>query len=564
MSSFGDILELIVQRHASKLDYDFPESHSSLLKTNNLPSESDAKVLEDLSKRVSDALRLVTSDMESVIGVYSQLKQIQDHLLHVDTDIKIAMSSIERLPVEILALIFKEATSTMGNPLDIRWEPFVISRVCHKWRVVATEQCPEMWTKFILERTRWEYVKKPVVLLSLVLSRGAERSLEFDVDARPGRYVSECESEKYSGEESSDEDDDETYARQPAHLRRDDDVTGPLLQDLVRHCHRWRDVRFFIPSRLFGLLSPIRGKLPALISFYLDCVTRNYGVYSPTLAEPFMLDGAPLLKTVSLSSIKIDLPVLNPEGAPNLTSYTDDRVLIFGDPALSQHFLHIIRTSLHLKSFSIKHRCPEPVPTPRVVNPGITRFSTSDATFLRSLTLPGLKNMELGDRTVSLDIHEEISTLYDLVVHSACNLSSLKLVHCAVNEELIHILEASSDLTTLTLEFSTTEVDDSLRTIKRLFDRLRSSEHVLVPRLQSLSLSLEVDDFISTDYGLFGPSFGHTIEDRWRNGTLRSITVATFPNGGEFTLSPGSRNKLMKLKDEGMNIKFRRSGKLLV
>ncbi|KAK0504470.1 hypothetical protein EDD18DRAFT_1413135 [Armillaria luteobubalina] len=257
--------------------------------------------------------------------------------------------------------------------------------------------------------------------------------------------------------------------------------------------------------------------------------------------------------------------MLNPERVPNLASYTDDRLLIPGDLTLHQYFLNIISTSPHLKNFSVKHRCPESALTPHVVmHPGITRFSTSDGTFLRSLTLPGLTNMELGDRSMYLDIHEEISSLYDLVVRSACNLSSLKLVLCSVSDNLIHILEASPDLTTLVLDFYITHTDDSVWAIASLFDRLRSSEHVLVPRLQSLSLSLEVEDYIDTDYGIFGPSFGHIIEDRWRNGTLRSITVAMYYNEEEFALSSDSRNKLMKLKDEGMNVKFRRSGKSLL
>ncbi|KAK0504469.1 hypothetical protein EDD18DRAFT_1345405 [Armillaria luteobubalina] len=310
MSNFANILELLVQGHASKFDYDFPESLSSLLKINYLPSESDAKVLETLSKRISDDLRLIMSDMESLISIHSQLKKIKDHLLHVDADIKIAMSSIERLPVEILVQVFKEAASTMGNALGMRWEPFVISRVCHKWRVVATEQCPEMWTKFMLERARWDYVKKPIVLLSLVLSCGAERPLEFSFDAQAGKDISECESEGNSGEDSSDEDDDKIYARQPAHLCRDGDAIEPILQDLVRHCHRWRDVHFSIPARLFSLLSPIRGKLPALVRFCLDGAAEDYGVQSFILVELFILDSAPLLKTVSLSSLKVNLPIM--------------------------------------------------------------------------------------------------------------------------------------------------------------------------------------------------------------------------------------------------------------
>ncbi len=571
MSNFPEILELLVQQHASNLDYDFPRSFSPFLKTNNLPAESDAKVLEDLSKHVSEALRLITSDMESLIGAHSQLKKIQDHLLRVDADIKTAMPPIERLPVEMLMQVFKEATSEMGDALDMRWKPFVISRVCHKWRVVATERCPDIWSEFMLERPSWDYMKDPVALLSLVLSRGAERSLEFNFEAAGGNDVSECESEKNSVEDSSDEDDeddDEIYARRPSYYSRDDGVTERLLQCLVSHCHRWRDVYFSIPVRLFHLLSPIRGKSPALVLF---SVADDLAVRSSILTASHILDGAPLLEDVFVSCSTYDFPVLIPQGMPNLTSYTDDRPRI-GDIAVHQHFLNIIRTSPHLKSFSVKHRNPLTLTAPpsRIVHPCITWLSAADGTFLRSLTLPGLKDVELSRYNSAspseLDIHYEISSLYDLVVHSACALFSLKVIHCAVNENLIHILEASPDLTSLSLDFSSWD-GDSAQTMKSLFDRLRSFEHVLVPRLQSLTLILKDADFLGTDFGLFGHLFGYFIEDRWRKGVLCSVTVR-IPWGetsrSEFPLSRGCREKLIRLKDEGMNVEFISRGNSLL
>ncbi|KAK0243713.1 hypothetical protein EDD85DRAFT_170292 [Armillaria nabsnona] len=555
MSSLPKILELLVQQHAPNLDYDFPQSLSPFLKTNDLPSESDAKVLRDLSKHVSDALRLITTDIESLIDAHSQLKKIQDHLLRVDTNIKTAMPPIERLPVETLVQVFKEANSGKGNALDMRWEPFAISRVCRKWRVAATEQCPEIWTEFMLERDRWDYIKNPVALLSLVLSCGAERSLEFKFEA--SGHDSDCELEKNSEEDSSDEEAED--ARIQSHYRRIDSVTEQLLQDLVRHCHRWRDVCFSIPGRLFHLVSPIRGKLPALVLFSLDCVADYLTVQSSIVTESHILGGAPLLEAVSVSSRKNDFPVLIPLGVPNLTSYTDDRGRGVGDQMFHQHFLDVIRTSPHLKSFSDKHRSSFTVSMPRVVHPGITWLTTGDGTFLRNLTLPGLKHVELDNpKRHTWDIHYEISSLYDLVVHSACNLSSLKVVYCALDENLIYILDASPDLTSLTLIFSWRAWHGdsaSARTLKSLFDRLGSSEHVLVPRLQSLTLSMDVDNF--EDYGLFGPPFGYFVEDRWRKGILRSVTVK-FSHW--FTLSQGCREKLIRVKDEGMNIEFSTSG----
>ncbi|SJL15447.1 uncharacterized protein ARMOST_18945 [Armillaria ostoyae] len=569
MSSLPEILELLVQQHTSNLDHDFPQSLSPFLKTNDLPPESDVKVLGDISKHVSDALRLITSDMESLISAHSQLKRIQDHLLRVDAEIKRAMPPIERLPVEILMQVFKEATSEMGDALDIRWEPFVISRVCHKWRVVATEQCPEIWSEFVLEWAIWDNLKEPVSLFSLVLSRGVERSLEFNFEASVGNDVSDRESEKNSEEDSSDEEEEEEeiYARRPSYYRRDDGITERLLQDLVSHCHRWRGAYFSIPARLFHLLSPIRGKLPALVLFSLDCVADDLAVRSSILTESYILDGAPLLEDVSVYCLGTDFPVLIPQGVPNLISYMDYRSRVEG-LMLHQHFLKIVRTSPHLKSFSVMHSSPftATVPTPRIVHPGITWLSAADGTFLRSLTLPGLKNVNLYNSALrSRDIHREISSLYDLVVRSACNLSFLRVVNCAVNENLIHILDASTDLTSLTLQIPVWD-GDSAQTLKCLFDRLRSSEHVLVPRLQRLTLLLKAADFLGiySDSGLFGPPFGYFIEDRWRKGTLRSVTVTIRRGTAGFTLSQGCREKLIRLKDEGMNIEFSRSGTSLL
>ncbi|KAK0487903.1 hypothetical protein IW261DRAFT_1450858 [Armillaria novae-zelandiae] len=556
MSNLPEILALLVQQHSPNIDYDFPKSLSPFLKTNDLPPESDVKVLEDLSKNVSDALRLITSDMESLIGAHSQLKKIQDHLLHVDAEIKRAAPPIERVPVEILMQVFREATSTMGNPLDMRWEPFVISRVCHKWRVVATEQCPEIWTKFMFERAVWDDVEDPIALLSLVLSRGAERSLEFNFNASSDSDVSDYRGlEQTLSENSSnedEEDEDEGYTRVPWYLRIDDSITKPVLQELVHHCLRWRAVYFSIPTRLFHLLSPIRGKLPALVLFSLDCVADDQAVQSSILTQSHILDGAPLLEIVSVSCHEVDFPLLIPQGVPKLTSYTDIGPR-YGDPTLRQHFLEIIRTSPHLKSFSIGQMCSPIVPTLRVVHPGITRLSTSDGTFLRSLTLPELKNMELYDSDENT--HDEISSLYDLVVHSACNLSSLKVVYCALNENLIHILEASPDLTTLILEFSLCGAAgaNSVPTVKSLFDGLGGFKHILVPRLRNLSLTIALGN---EDFGIFDHPFGYCIEDRWRKGILHSVTVAIPWIGTEFTLSQDCREQLIRLKDEGMDIEF--------
>ncbi|KAK0187582.1 hypothetical protein F5146DRAFT_1059581 [Armillaria mellea] len=423
----------------------------------------------------------------------------------------------------------------------MQWEPFVISRVCHKWRVIATERCPELWTEFVLERAVWDDAKDPVSLLSLVLSHGAERSLEFHLDASRDSDVSDyCGSEQNWAGNSSDEDsedEDSRHACRPWYLRIDDSITEQLLTELVHHCHRWRDVYLSIPARLFHLLSPIRGKLLALVLFSLDCVAEDVvlqlSIRTESYNTTYILDGAPLLETLSVSCPESEFPAFVPRRVPNLTSYTDGGQRV-GDMTLRQHFLNIIRTSPHLKSFSIKQ-------------------VATDGTFLRSLTLPGLKSMELYRPVhLSSDIHQEISSLYDLVVE------------CPINENLIYILEANPDLTTLILQLSGCDVNFA-QTIKSLFDGLKGLKHVLVPRLQSLTLTVDLGnaDFALFD-GLFDDLFGYRIEDRWKKGILRSVTVAVFWVGTEFTLSQGCREQLIRLKDEGMNVEFTSRGRSLL
>ncbi|KAK0457474.1 uncharacterized protein EV420DRAFT_1643807 [Desarmillaria tabescens] len=199
---------------------------------------------------------------------------------------------------------------------------------------------------------------------------------------------------------------------------------------------------------------------------------------------------------------------------------------------------------------------------PRIIHPSIASLTAADGAFLRSLTLPGLKNMVLYGSTSRSqpDIYYAVSSLYNLIVHSACALSSLRIIisNCAIDQNLIHILEASPDLTSLGLEFLTWH-GDSVQTIQTLFGRLGSFEHVLIPKLQSLALVLEEADFLGTNFGLFGYLFAYFVEDRWRKGTLRSVTVTipwTTSSQPEFPLSQACRETLIKLENEGMDVEF--------
>ncbi|PBK84089.1 hypothetical protein ARMGADRAFT_619006 [Armillaria gallica] len=73
-----------------------------------------------------------------------------------------------------------------GDVLDLSWSSHVISHVCRLWRYIAIEKCPEIWADFWLERNRWDFLKDPVALLSLALSRSGNSPLEFLVEGAGG------------------------------------------------------------------------------------------------------------------------------------------------------------------------------------------------------------------------------------------------------------------------------------------------------------------------------------------------------------------------------------------
>ncbi|PBK61793.1 hypothetical protein ARMSODRAFT_1025340 [Armillaria solidipes] len=550
MSSSAKLMDELIQKHSSKLSYQFPQSFASFLNTNELPK---ADVLASLSKNVSDALQSVTSDIECLLNTYFQLQNIHHHLLQLDTDCKKAMApAVARLPPEMLMEVFRvsHAVCDHGDILDLSWSPYVISHVCRLWRYIAIEKCPEIWADFGLERNRWDFLKDPVALLSLALSRSGNSPLKFLVEGAGGN---DCQ---LVGGLS-----DETELHWTTHENRDDGVTEEILQVLVEHCRRWKDVYFDIPLRLFHLLCPIRGRLQALVAFSYNETSDIY----PSLIsiESDILDGAPVLETITVSyfpNIESPMVIFVPRMCPKLNSFTDNRR--WGDDGLHQHFLDIVRYFPDLRNFAVHLTGSFSIANPRIVNQSIIQLTASSGSFLRSITLPQLKDMDLmGSGSGSqADIHDTISSLYDLVAHSACSLASLKVSGCAVDKHLIYILQASPEITALSLIFSKWQ-GDSVQTVQSLITRLGEEEPALVPNLQTLSLKVRPDASSQTlVMGLLESNFLDSIEKRWRKGSLRSVTVNILPqlqaSQGEFTLTRPCHERLARMRKEGFGVCF--------
>ncbi|KAK0504452.1 hypothetical protein EDD18DRAFT_1327156 [Armillaria luteobubalina] len=561
MRTLADVfVQLVVQCHASKLDYKFPESFAPLLKTNDFPATCDAEALEKLTKSVTTALHSITYDMECLVRVHSQLKSIRDHLLLVEADLKkAAMAPIERLPTEMLMEIFKlvpdQEDSGAGDAFSLRWGPFTVSHVCRRWRTVATENCPEIWAYFWLERYRWDCMKDPISMLSLVLSRSKNWPLKIEFVA-----VSIADEDTEEGSARSDPDEEDLASGMSRHTRRriensDDAITERLIQLLVEQCHRWKEFNINAPDRLICHLSPIRGRLQSLVTFEMRHVLDGLPRVRPLRPiDPAILDGAPLLETVEIlegygadSQAALIAPCL----VPKLTSFSDER-----QKADGAHYLEIVRTNSSLKSLSVKHRGTFAISTPEVVHSSITSLGACNGSFLRSIRLPSLEHVFLAGCNEPQS-HSTISSLYDLINRSMCSLTIPCIQNCSVDHHLILALEASPELTILNLRFSEWEAG-SISTMESLIIRLktRSTQPALVPKLQSLKLGLAESSALNP--GIVGVNLGTAIEDRWRERTLLSVSVSIIRqvrSGNDVGFSNTLlRDMLDPLREEGLDL----------
>ncbi|KAK0243703.1 hypothetical protein EDD85DRAFT_170157 [Armillaria nabsnona] len=548
MSTPADPLDELVQKQHSDKNFDLLASFDNTMNsTGRVPTMAD--VLAAQSTSVSGALQL------------TDMRQRNPHILSVNFT-KYTPGPITHLPVEMLMEIFNHATwrgnvNTFESSWDVfdpSWRPCIISRVCHQWRAVAIGNCPKIWTNFALDWdwSRWDYMNDSAALLSLALSRSVNEPLFFRLDEADGKDIPE-------------EEEDPT--EMVLYKDRDAAVTEQIIRILVDQCHRWQDVSFSIPASFFHLLSPIRGQLHALVDFeFNEAFIGGLPFKSrlPSRIVSDILDGAPLLKSLTLSSsFDVERPKITiiPRMCPKLRSFADHRQVGVGEE-LHQHFLDIFGSSPGLRDFDVKLTGFFPIADLRIVNTSITQLSACSGSFLRSIILPKLKDVQLHGPApgVHLYIHDGVASLYDLVTHSGCSLTSLHISDCAVDERLIFILRASPEIVTLSLSFRKWQ-GDSVQTIQSLIAELNilgKAEPALVPNLHRFSLDLPKGSALLLDMGLLGSNFVDSIENRWRKGSLRSVDVHIghpwLDIGGGFTLTRACHERLARMEKEGLSV----------
>ncbi|KAJ7608991.1 hypothetical protein FB45DRAFT_762607, partial [Roridomyces roridus] len=106
--------------------------------------------IQDVVSKTSQ--RLASLD-EHISDLQGQLKQLEDERLLLCDSLQknIAINSpLRRMPPEVLAEIFMSTLpEEYKEPAKIDQSPWVLGRVCSRWRTIALS-IPSLWSKFYI------------------------------------------------------------------------------------------------------------------------------------------------------------------------------------------------------------------------------------------------------------------------------------------------------------------------------------------------------------------------------------------------------------------------------
>ncbi|KAE9407293.1 hypothetical protein BT96DRAFT_153091 [Gymnopus androsaceus JB14] len=148
----------------------------------------------------------------------------------------------QRIPTEILLLIFSYLNFSEANLLQLSDGPWPLTKVCSRWREIALDY-PLLWTHVNLDFSYWRYILGTETRADLILSTFVERSksLPLNVQIR-WRDIEDASEDAYKA-----------------------------MTLLLSTCHRWKKAVLDIHSVLFYEISPIiMGRLLELEALKLN------------------------------------------------------------------------------------------------------------------------------------------------------------------------------------------------------------------------------------------------------------------------------------------------------
>lgn len=397
-----------------------------LLKSNDPPLESELGEIR--AKTAAHTERLSTLD-KRIAEMQSTLDRMQAERKWVDAELaelRQVSSPVRRLPGDVLSELFLACIDeeilhkkNIDDSLGIEEAPWVLSRICSRWRRVA-KSYPQLWSTICLDlSTHGDENKTGTALrLGLQLQRTGSHSLNVWINSDSD---SEIASDHY------------------------------LLQVLLPSAYRWRQAVIVLPWESFTALEPIRGSLESLEALHVQANDEE------PLGEIGQIDifrYAPRLRYLCCQNI--GLPVTSIlTSTSQLTTYESCHDLA---PKLPPRHIELLRNAPRLEQITLDCSLVEEDNSLPMTNPHLRRLEiiVSDwgiqrayTDLLSCLTLPALED-------ISIDLQDHITFDIDctilLLQRSQCSIVTLGLdAPLMTSGQLLELFHAIPSLERLTI-----------------------------------------------------------------------------------------------------------------
>ncbi|KAJ6493338.1 hypothetical protein C8R45DRAFT_989496 [Mycena sanguinolenta] len=415
---------------------------------------------------------------------------------------KNAICTIRRIPPEIISQFLILSVPHVDID-DFGQPPWHLGHICGDWREIALTT-PSLWSDIVIFHPR----KYPLEKLHALLDRSSNSPLKFLF---------------WTASTTSQEE----------HRIKE------FLQIMVACAPRWISASLSVNPSDWGLLAPLRGRIPRLhylrvdVSHFGGFLHSQYTVTAQDRSDPFEI--APALRDVTLEDLStlphaLKLPFQQLTRIKVAESYTAIRAMLRTTSNLEMASLDFIDDPPETGS-------PAPLRLPR-----LRRLYVSAQSFLNQLELPALEEIYLVNTAPApfLSLVERCPTI---------KLTKLSMAFCG-STNLVRILEACPSIQSLGLQLARNEGNDVLS--KLTMRRTGATFTGIGPNVHSISLGI---DRAPIKY----EQFVKMVESRWRvpaKGSpccrLRSVELFVVDPGK--LLSTSQEERVAMLKSEGLRV----------
>jgi hypothetical protein len=255
---------------------------TQLLSTNCIPTDHQVQQIQPIISQCENEISGLDAQVTATQAILDkQLKQrsvLEDRL----ESHRALLSPARRLPSDVITVIFFQCLPTEQYPgFSAQEAPLLLTTVCRGWRELALSN-PLLWSAFHISPTS---IPQSWRKRDTVLHRPQIKAVEAWL-ARSGRCP---------------------LSISLISRGQNKDFESVLLNLLVQHTHRWKDIHFRLNSAVFPILAKLRSHaVPLLQHISLDIATYQWGDSSwgsldwKCLA---LLRAAPSLQRVVLLSV---------------------------------------------------------------------------------------------------------------------------------------------------------------------------------------------------------------------------------------------------------------------